>query len=77
MAETLANFFVDLFGNKQVLMSAKESFPMRQDILQKLMDMDYDGGEDKKIKFINDHTGLFLTWDPASSTGLAQCDLQP
>ncbi len=42
---------VDLFGNKQVLMSAKESFPMRQDILQKLMDMDYDGGEDKKIKF--------------------------
>ena len=47
---------VDLFGNPNVLMSAKESFPIRQDIFQKIMDEDYSGGEDKKIKFTHKMT---------------------
>lgn len=48
---------VDLFDNQKVLMSAKESFPIRQDVFQKIMDEDYSGGEDNKIKFTHKTTG--------------------
>lgn len=48
---------LDLFGNQEVLMSAKESFPIRQDILQKVMDEDYWGSEEQKIKFTHKITG--------------------
>lgn len=51
------DFQTDLFGNKKVLMSAKESFPKRQEILQKIMKEDYEGPKEKKIKFTHKTTG--------------------
>ena len=48
---------VDLFGNKNVLMSALESFPIRQDVFQMIIDEDYNGEKEKKIKFTHKTTG--------------------
>lgn len=48
---------MNLFGEQNVLMSPQESFPIRQDIFQKMMDEDYEGKEDKKIKFTHPTTG--------------------
>lgn len=47
----------DLFGNKKVLMSVEKSFPIRQDILQMLMELDYAGEEDNKIRFTHPKNG--------------------
>ena len=49
---------MDLFGEQNVWMSPQESFPMRQDLFQKIMDEDYEGAEDKKIKFTHQGEAL-------------------
>lgn len=48
---------MNLFGETKTLMSAQESFPIRQDILQKIMNEDYEGEESKKIKYTHKATG--------------------
>lgn len=46
-----SNSQTDLFGNKKVLMPVEESFPIRQKILQKLMELDYTGKSEHTIRF--------------------------
>ena len=42
----------DLFGNTSVLMQAKESFPIKQDIFQMIFEGDYNHIQNKKICFM-------------------------
>lgn len=42
---------MELFGEQMDVVPAEESFPIRQDIFQKIMNEDYEGSDKKRIRF--------------------------